>query len=46
MQAGTIFGDKAFMLEEEICRIFELIDTNNNGVIDYTEFISTATNIN
>lgn len=34
------------MLEEEVDRIFNLVDMNGNGVIDYSEFISAAANIN
>lgn len=34
------------MLEEEVDRIFNLVDMNGNGVIDYSEFISSAANIN
>lgn len=34
------------MLEEEVDRIFDLCDTNGNGVIDYSEFISSAANVN
>lgn len=33
------------MLEEEIDKIFRIVDHNNNGVIDYTEFITSAANI-
>lgn len=34
------------MLEEEVDRIFDLVDMNGNGVIDYSEFISSAANVN
>ncbi len=34
------------MLEEEVDRIFDLVDLNGNGVIDYSEFISSAANVN
>jgi calcium-dependent protein kinase len=40
------FGERAFMLEEEVDRIFDLVDMNGNGVIDYSEFISSAANVN
>ena len=33
-------------MDEEIDRMFELVDTNNNGVIDYSEFITSASNMN
>lgn len=33
------------MLDEEVEKIFNLVDTNNNGVIDYSEFITAASNI-
>ncbi len=34
------------MLDEEVDRIFDLVDLNGNGVIDYSEFISSAANVN
>ena len=34
------------MLEEEVDRLFDMVDTNGNGVIDYSEFISSAANVN
>jgi Ca2+-binding EF-hand superfamily protein len=34
------------MLEEEVDRIFDLVDMNGNGLIDYSEFISSAANVN
>ena len=34
------------LLDEEIDKIFELVDTNNNGMIDYSEFITSAANLN
>jgi Ca2+-binding EF-hand superfamily protein len=34
------------MLEEEVERIFDLVDLNGNGVIDYSEFISSASSVN
>lgn len=34
------------MLEEEVDRIFDMVDMNGNGVIDYSEFISCAANVN
>ena len=34
------------MMDEEVDRIFDLVDTNGNGVIDYSEFISSAANVN
>ncbi len=34
------------MLDEEVDRIFDLVDLNGNGVIDYSEFISSAANMN
>ena len=34
------------MLEEEVERIFDLVDLNGNGVIDYSEFISSAASVN
>lgn len=33
------------MLEEEVENIFNLVDTNHNGVIDYSEFIAASSNI-
>jgi calcium-dependent protein kinase len=43
--AYKFFGEKAFMLDEEVEKIFNLVDINNNGVIDYSEFITAASNI-
>ena len=34
------------MMDEEVDRIFDLVDLNGNGVIDYSEFISSASNMN
>jgi Ca2+-binding EF-hand superfamily protein len=33
-------------MDDEIDKIFDLVDTNNNGVIDYSEFITSAANLN
>jgi len=40
------FGEKTYMMDEEVDRIFDLVDLNGNGVIDYSEFISSAANVN
>ena len=32
-------------MREEVDKIFSIVDTNNNGVIDYTEFITSASNL-
>lgn len=44
--AYQFLDEKAFLLDEEIDQIFALVDTNNNGVIDYSEFIASATSVN
>ena len=47
-KTGTyqFFGERTYMLEEEVERIFDLVDLNGNGVIDYSEFISSASSVN
>jgi Ca2+-binding EF-hand superfamily protein len=44
--AHKFFGEKTYMLDEEIDKIFMMVDTNNNGAIDYSEFIASAANLN
>ncbi len=44
-KANRFFGEKTFLLDEEIDKIFSLVDTNNNGAIDYSEFIASASNL-
>ena len=44
--ANRFFGEKTFLLDEEIDKIFMMVDTNNNGAIDYSEFIASAANLN
>ena len=45
-QAYVFFGEKTYLLDDEIDQIFDMIDTNNNGLIDYSEFITSAANLN
>eukprot|EP00347_Sterkiella_histriomuscorum_P008991 403342946 len=44
-KAYKFFGEKTFLLDEEIDEIFDRVDKNNNGQIDYSEFITCAANI-
>ena len=43
--AYHFFSERTYLLDEEIDRIFDMIDTNGNGQIDYSEFISSAANM-
>lgn len=38
-----VYGEKLF-LEQEIDKIIDQIDLNNNGVIDYFEFVTATVN--
>ena len=44
--AYQFFGERTYMLDEEVDRLFDMVDMNGNGVIDYSEFISSAANVN
>jgi Ca2+-binding EF-hand superfamily protein len=43
--AYTFFEDKSYMLEDEVEKIFKIADTNENGYIDYSEFIASASQV-
>lgn len=45
-KAYRFFGEKTFLLDEEIDKIFEMVDSNHNGKIEYSEFITSASNLN
>ena len=44
-KANRFFGEKTFLMDDEIDKIFMMVDTNNNGSIDYSEFIASAANL-
>ena len=44
-EAYQIFGKNSSLPEDEIEEIFTVVDHNKNGVIDYTEFITSCSNI-
>jgi Ca2+-binding EF-hand superfamily protein len=44
-QASNFFGANTNLLDEEVDKIFDLVDTNGNGQIDYSEFVACATSI-
>ena len=46
MGVNEILGEKGFLMEDEIENIIKMADGNDNGVIDYSEFLSAACSLN
>ena len=45
MEAYKYFGKNTYLMDSEVENIFNMVDHNRNGFIDYSEFISCCTNI-
>ena len=45
MNAFEVLDGKSLIITREIEKIFDQIDLNKNGLIDYSEFITAATNV-
>lgn len=43
--AYDFFGENCFITDDEVDRIFDIVDANGNGQIDYSEFVMAASSL-